>query len=117
MKVPNHKIPNYSLLERFYNALDSNANGVEDTITRGAFMKNTFEEATETLDIVMKTNRAWHTRELEASAGTYVLASTVDIRIMNKELSKEIAQMRIKVSIFATQLAGTGVEKVIVVGS
>lgn len=99
--MQNHRIPDYSLLEIFYRALDANAKTMADTITGGAFMKNSFEEATETLKRVTKTNRAWHTRETKASRGTYAAGSTVDQMRMNEELRQEVPQMRAEVSIFA----------------
>ncbi|XP_055830785.1 uncharacterized protein LOC129899797 [Solanum dulcamara] len=48
--VPNHRITDESLLELFYHALDDNGKVIADTITGGAFLANTFQEAIERLD-------------------------------------------------------------------
>ena len=75
--VPNHRMSGRSLLEIFYRALNSKTKAVADTITSGAFMSLRWEQASEILDYITKTNRGWHTREADTPVGAYAIGASV----------------------------------------
>lgn len=59
-------------------------------------MANTFEEASNKLDHVTKTNRAWDTRDSKTLRITFEVGETLDAIKLNEELSQKVAQMKME---------------------
>ena len=90
-----------NLLEIFYRALNVNTKAVADTITGGAFMSLRWDQASEILDRVTKTNRGWHTREEDTPAGTYAIGASAAQRALDEFVAQEVAQLRTEISLLA----------------
>lgn len=57
-------------LKSLYRLLDAVNKPVANNVAEGLLMDHTYEEASDMLDKMTKTNRAWHTREAEVVSNT-----------------------------------------------
>ena len=106
-----------NLLEIFYRELNANTKVVLDTITGKAFMILRWEQASDILDCITKTNRGWHTREADRPAETYSIGVSVKQKMLDDTVAQEVAQLRTEIELLAKKIMAGGTKKINVVGA
>lgn len=91
MNVPNNKITGRNLLEILYRALNAYTKAIDDTTTGWDFMILCYDQVAKILDWITKTDRGWHTEEVDRSVTTYALSAYSEYRGLDEIVDQEVA--------------------------
>ncbi|KAF3660194.1 hypothetical protein FXO38_12248 [Capsicum annuum] len=116
-QCPNHKMTDEHLMEIFYRALNSLTKLIVDNSAGGAFIKITFTEATDMLERMTKTSRAWQTKYFLVSSNTRSSVISAEQRRIEEECDQDIAHMKAQMDLLMKHLLSGNIEKVKAMGS
>lgn len=76
MNVTNHRILGRNFFEIFHKVLNVTTKVIADIITSEDFLSLHWEQAIEILDLITRTNGAWHTQEANRRANSYAISAS-----------------------------------------
>lgn len=104
-------------METFYRSLNFATKLIDDTVSGGSFISQTYTDATPILDRVTKTNKSWYTKDPKVIGNTHLVGLSSKQHRKEEKRDQYMAHMKTQMDHLTKHLLADDSEKVKAIGS